>query len=56
METEYHDLANVVEVSDIAGLTIPRARLLHDAITHQRDYTLVKLLQHSTEARQRLNA
>jgi len=49
METEYHDLANVVEVSDIAGLTIPRARLLHDAITHQRDYTLVKLLQHSTE-------
>ncbi len=47
MAMEYHELANVVEISDVAELKIPRAQLLHDAVTRQRDYTLVKLLQHN---------
>lgn len=47
MSTEYHTLANVAEVPNEAALTIPRAKLLHDALARQRDYTLVQLLQHS---------
>ncbi|MET3184161.1 UNVERIFIED_ORG: integrative and conjugative element protein (TIGR02256 family) [Variovorax guangxiensis] len=42
---EYHELANVVEIADVAALTIPRARLLHDAVARQRDFTTVRLLR-----------
>ncbi|WP_231494537.1 ThiF family adenylyltransferase [Bordetella petrii] len=47
MAEEYHELSNVVEVAELAALKIPRARLLYDAIARQRDYTIVKLLQHN---------
>ncbi|UQN34890.1 ThiF family adenylyltransferase [Alcaligenes aquatilis] len=46
---EYYELVNVVEISDVAKLKISRARLLHDAVARHRDYTIVKLLQHSVE-------
>ncbi|MBD9663216.1 ThiF family adenylyltransferase [Variovorax sp. VRV01] len=49
MTGEYHELANVVEIADAAALTIPRARLLHDAIVRQRDFTIVQLLQYSKD-------
>jgi len=49
MADDYHQLANVVEAADAAALTTPRARLLHDAIERQRDFTLVQLLQHSED-------
>jgi hypothetical protein len=45
MAGEYHELVNVVEIADAAALTIPRARLLHDAVARQRDFTIVQLLQ-----------
>lgn len=48
MAGEYHELANVVEIADTA-LTIPRARLLHDAAARQRDYTIVQLLQYGKD-------
>lgn len=47
MADDYYELANVVELADAAALTIPRTRLLHDAVARQRDFTIVRLLQHS---------
>ena len=47
MADDHHELANVIEIADAATLTIPRARLLHDAVVRQRDYSVVQLLQHS---------
>lgn len=47
MADDYYELANVVELVDAAALTIPRTRLLHDAVARQRDFTIVRLLQHS---------
>lgn len=49
MASEYHKLANVVEIADAAALTIPRARLLHDAVARQRDFTIVQLLQYGKD-------
>ncbi|BAO28297.1 ThiF family adenylyltransferase [Sulfuritalea hydrogenivorans] len=47
MAEEYHELVNVSEVQDAESLTIPRARALLDAVTRQRDYEVVQLLQHA---------
>lgn len=47
MAEAYHELANVSEVPDAGALTIPRAKALFDAVTSQRDYAVVQLLQHS---------
>jgi integrative and conjugative element protein (TIGR02256 family) len=47
MTEEFHELVNVSEIADAAALTIPRAKALLDAVTHQRDYAVVQLLQHS---------
>lgn len=47
MAEAYHELANVSEVPDAEALTIPRAKALLDAVTRQRDYAVVQLLQHS---------
>lgn len=49
MACEYHKLVNVVEIADAAALTIPRARLLHDAVVRQRDFTIVQLLQYGKD-------
>lgn len=46
MTGKYHELLNVVETAGPAALTIPRARLLHDAVARQRDFTIVQLLRH----------
>lgn len=44
MPIEFHALANVSEVA-AADLAIPRARALLDAVTRQRDFTVVQSLQ-----------
>lgn len=49
MTEAYHELANVVEVKDASGLTIPRAKELLDAVRRQRDYSLVQILRHPEE-------
>lgn len=41
----YFELPNIVEVSIANELTIPRARELHEAILHGRDYTLIQILR-----------
>lgn len=46
MPEEYHELASVSEVASAAALTIPRAKILHDAVARQRDYAVIQLLQH----------
>jgi hypothetical protein len=47
MADDYYELANVVELADAEALIIPRTRLLHDAVARQRDFAIVRLLQHS---------
>ncbi|AIJ46960.1 hypothetical protein O987_14220 [Comamonas testosteroni TK102] len=49
MASEYHKLANVIEIADAAALTIPRARLLYDAAARQRDFTIVQLLRYGKD-------
>ena len=49
MAEVYHELANVAEIKDIGALTIPRAKVLLDAVQRQRDYSLVQLLRHPVE-------
>lgn len=46
MTGEFYELTNVVEITDAATLTIPRAQLLHDAVSRQRDFRIVQLLQY----------
>lgn len=46
MPEEYHELANFSEVADADALTIPRVKVLHDAVARQRDYAVIQLLQH----------
>lgn len=42
----YHELANVAEVGNADALTIPRARVLLDAVERQRDYSLIQILRY----------
>ena len=50
MAIGFHDLANVSEVAG-ASLTIPRATELLNAITRQRDFSVVRLLQRSEDGK-----
>ena len=50
MSIEFHALANVSEVAG-TNLAIPRARALLDAVTRQRDFTVVQLLQRLTDGK-----
>jgi len=54
MAGKYHEQVNVVEIADAAALTIARARLLHDAVVRQRDFTIVQLLQYGKDERPKL--
>lgn len=49
MAIAFHELANVHEVAG-ASLTIPRAKALLDAVTRQRDFAVMQLLQRSTDS------
>lgn len=49
MAEAYHELTNVLEVEDAGALTIPRAKVLLDAVQRQRDYSLIQLLRHPEE-------
>jgi hypothetical protein len=49
MSIAYYALNNVAEVENADALSIPRARELVDAVKHQRDYSLVRLLRHPAE-------
>lgn len=49
MAEAYHELTNVVKVEDAGALTIPRAKMLLDAVQRQRDYSLIQLLRHPAE-------
>lgn len=49
MAGEYHELTNAAEIVDAATLTIPRARLLHDAVARQRDFTIAQLFQYGKD-------
>lgn len=46
MAEEFHEFIDVVEVGDVNALTIARARTLCEAVKHQRDYSIVRLLRH----------
>lgn len=54
MASQYHELANLEVIADAAALTIARARLLHDAVLRQRDFTIVQLLQNGKGQTQKL--
>ncbi len=49
MAEAYHELANIVEVTDAHGLTSTRAKALLDAIHRHRDYALVQIVRQPRE-------
>lgn len=50
MAEEYHQFIEVNEVRDADNFVIARARLLFRAVEKQRDYSIVQLLRHGTDA------
>lgn len=49
MTDAYHELANVTEIGSADALTILRARAVLDAVSRQRDYSLIQLLRYPTD-------
>jgi len=49
MAEAYHDLSNLTEIENADALTISRTKGLFDAVRHQRDYLLVKILRHHVD-------
>lgn len=54
MAENYHELANVSVLANEAWLTIPRAKTLFAAVSRQRDYAVVQLLQHCDQGTPKL--
>jgi hypothetical protein len=50
MAEEYHQFIDINEVRDADDFVIARARLLVRAVEKQRDYSIVQLLRHGTDA------
>ena len=50
MADDFYDLCNVTPVDDAGGLSIVRAKALHDALATRRDFSVVRLLKSSGSA------